>query len=191
MSLWDFQPDSLLQRGIDGSQTLRWRKEDSNSGPSRKGRVERSNTLSCQPGEGQRLDCIRPPERRDGGAHQPADPSRGRRGRGRSHDHGPGRVPIIRRASSRASAAAPLNRSRIAPVPMSRNCRSSLEHGFPATTESGSSNGRVRNRATGAAFRGQASLERQRPFPERQQCARPGVRLRSALAARPCSYPKA
>ena len=26
-------------------------------------------------------------------------------------------------------------------MPMSRNCRSSLEHGFPATTESGSSMG--------------------------------------------------
>ena len=36
-----------------------------------------------------------------------------------------------------------------------------------------SRDGRVRNRAAGAAFRGQALLERQRPFPERQQPARP------------------
>src|SRR3984893_1978370 len=63
--------------------------------------------------------------------------------------------------------------------------------GFRVTTESGSRNGRVRNRATGAAFRGQASLERQRPFPGRQQPARPGIRLRAALAARPCSHPQA
>src|SRR5260370_21960567 len=51
-----------------------------------------------------------------------------------------------------------------------------------------SSNGRVRNRATGAAFRGQAPLERQRPFPERQQPAGPGIRSCVALAARPCPH---
>jgi hypothetical protein len=49
-----------------------------------------SNKPSCQPGEGRRLGCIWPRERRDGGVRRPADPSRGRRGLGRPHDGGPG-----------------------------------------------------------------------------------------------------
>src|SRR6266404_787599 len=48
--------------------------------PLERGRAERSNKPSCQPGEGQRLGCIWPRERRDGGARRPADPLAGGRG---------------------------------------------------------------------------------------------------------------
>ena len=55
--------------------------------------------------------------------------------------------------------------------------RSSPEHGVPCHHGEGVKQWASSKSATGAAFRGQASLERQRPFPERQQPARPGIRF--------------
>src|SRR5437762_9935642 len=46
--------------------------------------------------------------------------------------------------------------------------------------------GPVRNRAAGAALRGQAAAVRQWPLPARRQPARPGLCFRAALAACPC-----
>ena len=44
----------------------------------------------CQPGQGHRLGCVRPSERRDGGSRRPANPARDCRSGGRPYNHGPG-----------------------------------------------------------------------------------------------------
>src|SRR5256885_622784 len=51
------------------------------------------------------------------------------------------------------------------------------------------SDGPIRNRAAGAALRGQAPPQRQWPLPERRQPFRPGLRVCIALAACACRDP--
>ena len=89
--------------------------------PLESGRAERSNKPSCQPGKAVVSAAF---GRATGEMADRADQRTPRR---------EGVVPIVT-ASSRAraaSTAAPLNRTRIAPVPVSRDCRSSPEHGVP------------------------------------------------------------
>ena len=113
----------LRNDGIGSSLTQRWRRRDSNprslsKGEGRKGRTSH-HARQGRPSSQLHLAAraARMAERAD----QPTP-----RGREwcRSFEMASSRAPA-------ASTAAPLNRTRIAPVPVSRDCRSSPEHGVP------------------------------------------------------------